>query len=90
MLNKPLHRHLHIHAVISWGGLLTKNLNRMENEKELTLMPYGNHNGILIYCKNCGSEFEETAEGYYPPIKYESDKHNRECRRCLTELGTFS
>ena len=90
MLNKPLHRHLHIHAVISWGGLLTKNLNRMENEKELTLMPYGNHNGILIYCKNCGSEFEETAEGYYPPIKYESDKHNRECRRCLTEIGTFS
>lgn len=24
MLNKPLHRHLHIHAVISWGGLLTR------------------------------------------------------------------
>lgn len=90
MLNKPLHRQLHIHAVISWGGLLTKKLNRMENEKELTLMPYGNNNGIVIYCKNCGSEFEETAEGYYPPIKYEIDKHNRECRRCLTELGTFS
>ncbi len=79
-----------IYAVISWGGYLTKNINRMENEKELTLMPYGNHNGIVIYCKNCGSEFEETAEGYYPPIKYESDKHNRYCRRCLTELGTFS
>lgn len=62
----------------------------MENEKELTLMPYGNHNGIVICCKNCGSEFEETSEGYYPPIKYESDKHNRLCRRCLTELGTFS
>ena len=92
MLNKPLNPPFFIHAVISWGGLLTKNLNRMENEKEkeLTLMPYGNHNGIVIYCKNCGSEFEETAEGYYPPIKYESDKHNRECRRCLTELGTFS
>lgn len=58
--------------------------------KELTLMPYGDHNGIVICCKNCGSEFEETSEGYYPPIKYESDKHNRLCRRCLTELGTFS
>ncbi len=64
----------------------------MGKEKELTLMPYGNGNGILIYCSNgdCYSEFEETAEGYYPPIKYESDKHNRQCRRCLTELGTFS
>lgn len=61
----------------------------MEKEKELILMPYGNHNGIVICCKNCGSEFEETAEGYYPPIKYENDKYNRECRRCLTELGTF-
>lgn len=69
---------------------LVKKLNRMENEKELTLMPYGDHNGIVICCKNCGSEFEETSEGYYPPIKYESDKHNRLCRRCLTELGTFS
>ena len=59
----------------------------MKNEKELTLIPYGSHNGIVICCKNCGSEFEETAEGYYPPIKYESDKHNRECRRCLTELA---
>jgi len=50
----------------------------MGKEKELTLMPYGNGNGILIYCSNgdCYSEFEETAEGYYPPIKYESDKHN--------------
>ena len=61
----------------------------MSTEKELTLMPYGGGNGILIYCKNCGSEFEETAEGYYSPIKYESDRHNRECRRCLTQLGKF-
>ena len=46
-------------------------------------MPYGNHNGIVIICKACGCEFEETAEGYYEPIKYESDKHNRDCARCL-------
>jgi hypothetical protein len=62
----------------------------MKNEKELTLMPYENHNGILLYCGNCGAEFEETSEGYYEPIKYESDKHNRECRRCLTSEGMFS
>jgi hypothetical protein len=61
----------------------------MENEKELTLMPYGNGNGLLIYCKNCGTEFEETSEGYYTPIKFESDKKNRECRKCLIELGRF-
>ena len=58
-------------------------------EKELTLMPYGNGNGLLIYCKICGVEFEETALGYYLPIKYESDKHNRDCRTCLIELGKF-
>ena len=56
---------------------------RTEKEKELSLMPYGNHNGIVIICKACGCEFEETAEGYYEPIKYESDKHNRDCARCL-------
>jgi hypothetical protein len=62
----------------------------MNNEKELILMPYVNHNGIVICCKSCGSEFEETAEGYYQPIKYESDKYNRKCKRCLAELGAFS
>ena len=55
-------------------------------EKELTLIPYGNHNGIVIYCKNCGSEFEETDGGYYMPIKYETDKHDRYCRRCRESL----
>ena len=55
----------------------------METREELPLMPYGNHNGIVIYCKNCGSEFEETCEGYYQPIKYESDKYDRECKQCL-------
>ena len=60
-----------------------------KNEK-LILMPYDFHNGILIYCKNCGAEFEETAEGYYNPIEYETDKTNRECRRCLSQLGIFN
>lgn len=62
----------------------------MGKDVKLKLLPYGNHNGLLIYCKNCGCEFEETAEGHYNPIKYESDKHNRKCRKCLIELGTFS
>ena len=67
-------------------------MENKENEEELVLMPYRNGNGILIYCSDgdCYSEFEETAGGYYPPIKYESDKHNRKCRRCLTRLGVFS
>jgi len=62
----------------------------MKNEKELDLNPYTTQTEIVIICCNCGSEFGETAEGHYAPIKYESDKHNRECRRCLTQLGTFS
>lgn len=55
----------------------------MENEIELDLDIYGNHNGIVIICKNCGWEFEETANGYYEPLRYESDKYNRECPSCL-------
>jgi hypothetical protein len=63
-----------------------------KKEEELPLMPYSYGNGILIYCCNpdCYSEFEETANGYYSPIKYESDKHNRKCRRCLIESGYLS
>ena len=65
--------------------------NKEKMEEELGLMPYNGSNGILIYCSDadCYSEFEETAGGYYPPIKYESDKHNRKCRNCLTRLGLF-
>ena len=62
----------------------------MDKEKKLILLPYDGKNGIIITCKNCGCEFEETAGGYYTPIKYESDKYDRECRRCLKELGVFS
>jgi transcription elongation factor Elf1 len=58
--------------------------------KKLNLMPYNVHNSIVVICKRCGCEFEETAGGYYEPIEYESDYYDRECRRCLTELGKFS
>lgn len=58
-------------------------------EEELILLPYDGRNGILIYCSDpdCYAEFEETAEGYYPPIKYKSEKYNRKCRRCLYNSG---
>jgi hypothetical protein len=59
----------------------------MQQEEELILMPYGNHNGIVIYCKNCYAEFEETANGYYTPLKYESEKYDRYCTICLSQLG---
>jgi hypothetical protein len=55
--------------------------------KELILIPYTSNNGIIICCKNCGSEFEETSNGYYQPIQHENDKYNRECPKCLYELG---
>ena len=48
------------------------------------------HNGIVIVCKNCGSDFEETAEGYYEPLKYEEDKYDRICLYCLKLQGYFS
>jgi hypothetical protein len=51
-------------------------------EPELFLMPYGGGNGIIIYCRCCGREMEETVNGHYPPIRYESDKYNRKCQPC--------
>jgi len=61
----------------------------MKEEEELILMTYEKGNGLLIYCSDgdCYAEFEETANGYYPPIKYESDKYNRKCSNCLKRLG---
>lgn len=45
------------------------------------LTAYGS-NGILIYCASCGLEMEETVNGYYEPVKYESDKYGRYCQSC--------
>ena len=36
MLNKPLNRHLYIHAVISWHGKLTTKL-KLEHETKFLL-----------------------------------------------------
>jgi hypothetical protein len=57
-------------------------------EEKIKTGPYTNPmTGIVIVCKNCGCEFEETAQGYYRPMEYERDKYNRYCSRCLLQLG---
>jgi hypothetical protein len=58
---------------------------KIEKEQELVLLPYNGSNGIMIYCSNpdCYCEFEETSNGYYSPIKYESEQYNRLCPTCL-------
>ena len=43
---------------------------------------YNIYNGIVIYCKSCGKEIEETDNGYYKPIVDESEKYNRQCSQC--------
>ena len=59
---------------------------------KLNAFPYNKskHNGIVIVCKNCGHEFEETAEGYYEPLEYEEDMYDRICLYCLKQEGYFS
>lgn len=59
-------------------------------KEKISLMPYNNHNGIVILCKYCGSEFEETCEGNYEHIEYEEDKYDRYCKSCLVSLGKLS
>ena len=53
-----------------------------EEEEKLDLQTYGNHNGIVITCRGCGNDMEETSDGYYRPLVYESEMHNRACRYC--------
>ena len=59
----------------------------MSTKKLAQLGKYEKGNGIVIYCCKCGQSFEETCGGFYKPIKYESDYHDRECQECLEELG---
>ena len=40
-------------------------------------------NGLLISCRSCGREMEETVDGEYNPIEYEHEKYDRKCRHCL-------
>jgi len=51
-------------------------------EEKLKANSYNGRNGIMICCKSCGYEFEETDNGYYKPIEYESEKYERKCEQC--------
>ena len=58
--------------------------------KKIIAFAYTPSTSIVIVCKRCGCDFEETAGGYYAPLQFEEEKQNRECRKCLSELGVFS
>ena len=62
-------------------------MSNIDNNEELELGAYNEHNGIDLYCCNCGASFEETSNGFYSPIQYASDYENRECPQCLKDLG---
>lgn len=59
----------------------------MTDKKLAQLGKYEKGNGMDIYCCRCGTCFEETCNGFYPPIKYESDFNDRQYQQCLKELG---
>lgn len=44
--------------------------------------PYNGRNGIMICCRSCGADIEETDGGHYLPIVYEHEKYERQCRQC--------
>ena len=55
--------------------------------EEWAATTYGT-NGLLISCCCCGWDMEERGDDlHYPPLEYESDKHNRECHRCRKMNG---
>jgi len=70
-------------------------LNKMEKSNEqaetkpctihdvvCSAYPYNGYNGIMICCRSCGKDIEETDNGYYQPIVYEHEKYERQCRQC--------
>lgn len=57
-------------------------MTERKTRKKLWLLPYNGVNGIFIYCKSCGVEFEETDQGYYKPVVYEHEKYDRKCKQC--------
>lgn len=44
--------------------------------------PYNGSNGIIICCRSCGREIEETDGGFYSPVQYENEKFERQCSQC--------
>ncbi len=61
----------------------------MENNEriEVNMAPWNYHNGIVIICRTCGADFEETCEGNYPPLEYEDERYSRRCKRCVDYYG---
>ena len=60
----------------------------MENKRiKLHMAEHDGTNGICIYCKSCGAEFEETCQGNYPPLEYEDEKYSRRCQNCINRYG---
>lgn len=62
------------------------NITEPKHDAKLTVVcsayPYNGSNGIMICCRSCGADIEETDGGYYPPIVYEHEKYERQCRQC--------
>jgi hypothetical protein len=54
-----------------------------DKPKAISAFAYNGSNGIVICCSECGSEFEETCNGKYPPLQYEHERYNRLCLRCI-------
>jgi hypothetical protein len=52
------------------------------NNIEIIASDYNGNNGIMIYCRSCGKDIEETDNGYYDPISYEHEKYDRKCKQC--------
>ena len=44
--------------------------------------PYNGSNGIIICCRSCGREIEETDGGFYSPVQFENEKFERQCSNC--------
>ena len=44
--------------------------------------PYNGSNGIIICCRSCGREIEETDGGFYSPVQFENEKFERQCSQC--------
>ncbi len=49
---------------------------------EIAAYPYNGSNGIVICCRSCGREIEETDGGFYSPLQYENEKFERQCSHC--------
>lgn len=59
-------------------------MEKQVKKNKIKALPHNGNSwhGIIIVCKSCGVEFEETDNGYYKPIEYEEERFNRKCKIC--------